>query len=53
MTDNKMLQAIFDGQRAIKEELKKDIKRVETNLSKDIKQNTKEIKKNDERIDGV
>jgi len=44
-----MLQAILDGQNAIKEELKSDIKRLEEKVDK----NTVTIEKNGERIDKI
>ena len=47
MSDTKMLQAILDGQSAIKEELKSDIKRLEEKVDK----NTEAIERNGERID--
>lgn len=47
MSDTKMLQAILNGQSAIKEELKGDIKR----LGKKVDKNTKAIERNGERID--
>lgn len=53
MSGNKMLQAILDGQRAIKEELKKDIARVDGKLTKLIKDNADAIRENGERIDNL
>ncbi len=47
MPDAKMLQAIFDGQRAIKEELKKDINKV----GKDVLRVEKKVDKNGKRLD--
>ena len=44
-----MLQAILDGQNAIKEELKSDIKRLEEKVDK----NTVIIEKNGKRIDKI
>jgi hypothetical protein len=44
-----MLQAILDGQNAIKEELKSDIKRLEEKVDK----NTVTIEKNGKRIDKI
>ncbi|MHC5000969.1 MAG: hypothetical protein ACYTE1_09160 [Planctomycetota bacterium] len=49
MSDTKMLQAILDGQNAIKEELKSDIKRLEEKVDK----NTVTIEKNGKRIDKI
>ena len=49
MSDTKMLQAILDGQNAIKEELKSDIKRLEEKVDK----NTVIIEKNGKRIDKI
>ena len=49
MSDTKMLQAILDGQNAIKEELKSDIKRLEEKVDK----NTEAIEKNGKRIDKI
>lgn len=53
MSDNKMLQAILDGQRAIREELRGDIKKVERNLAQLIRKNEKHIRKNGERLDKI
>jgi len=49
--NTKMLQAIIDGQRAIKEELKNDIKKVDTKVDKGFKEVKKEILNNRRRID--
>ena len=49
MSDTKMLQAILDGQNAVKEELKSDIKRLEEKVD----QNTVTIEKNGKRIDKI
>jgi len=46
-----MLLAIIDGQRAIKEELKKDIKKVDDKVEKSFKEVKKEILNNRKRID--
>ena len=46
MSDIKMLQAILDGQNAVKEELKSDIKRLEEKVD----QNTVTIEKSGKRI---
>lgn len=53
MADNTaiMLQAIIDGQTAIKEELKKEIRRVEDNLSGKIQENNEAIETNGARLD--
>ena len=49
--NTKMLQAIIDGQRAIKEELKNDIKKVDTKVDKGFKEVKNEILNNRRRID--
>ena len=51
MSDTKMLQTIINGQSAIKEELKNDIKKAKEELKKDVLRVEKKVDKNGERLD--
>ena len=51
MSDTKMLQAILDGQSAVKEELKASIKRLEEKVDRGFQKVDKRFEEVNERID--
>ena len=53
MSETKMLKAILDGQRAIKEELKKDIKKVDKKVDKGFRGVNKRIDETNKRLDKI
>ncbi len=53
MSDTKMLQAIIDGQKAIKEELRADIEKISEKVDKGFKNVNKRIDETNERLDKI
>ena len=51
MSDTKMLQAILNGQAAIKEELKGEIRKVRVDLTEMIKEVSNKVDENTDRLD--